>query len=196
MAKKNIFYGYMKLDSMEELYICYYLQELQDFGFIHSWDRSGSFYLSDALDGHYTEITQLKTKQKVTDKRVCILESHLYTPDFKIIFTDKYKTLLSIFPDDYRKGHLFVAHEHTDGFLCYLESKPDYDKFNMERIFRVNQKWVFKEHQKIVNLVKFKALFKSTFTPKKYLLTDTFSSGRKINWKIKTIEEYARQFDN
>jgi len=66
-----------------------------------------------------------------------------------------------------------------------------WDQNNMERLFKVNQKWMWQKHGVYVNLVKPQDLFQRTFTPKEYLRTPS-GKPRKLNWKPKSLFDFLK----
>jgi len=89
--------------------------------------------------------------------------------------------------DSYLLSDAYINH-YAEGeeYITYIEVKPPFDRNNMERLFKLNQKWMLQKHDVFINLVKIKELFEKTFTPKEYLTTP---SGKKrvLRWKSKTV---------
>ena len=54
----------------------------------------------------------------------------------------------------------------------YIEVKPDFDFNNMTRYARIKMNWLFQQTGVFTNLVKVPSVFKNTFTPDRYILTD------------------------
>ena len=58
-------------------------------------------------------------------------------------------------------------------------------------MWQINQKWTYQLTGKFVNLIEYSKLFKETFTPTRFLLTDSGKQQRMINkWKVRTLQEY------
>jgi hypothetical protein len=161
----------MKTDSKEELYFTWWLDDLIKAGLIEKYERAESFQLSSPVKVKVAK--QLKTKVKMVERH--LLDGHLYTPDFVVKFDRDFA----------KKCKLW-------GFsgLCIIEIKADYDKDNMTRLFRINQKWVWKDYGVLVNLVKIPSFFKKTFTPKRYLLTDKTMKPRRLGYKPRTLKQF------
>jgi len=138
----------MQYDSLDELYFSYWLEELEEY--IWSWEAHPTpFRLFDG--SIVTKEVQLKTKTKEVSKT--LLQPHIYTPDFII----KPNVDIMYFQN------LFIR----DNDNIYIEIKPKFDKYNMTRLFHLNQKWVFEKFGIFVNQVIVDTLFKQTFVPRK-----------------------------
>jgi hypothetical protein len=66
-----------------------------------------------------------------------------------------------------------------------------FDQNNMERLFKVNQKWMWQKHGIFVNLIKPQELFQKTFTPAEYLRTPT-GKPRKLNFKPRNLFDFLK----
>jgi hypothetical protein len=179
---KNIAY-----DSLEELAFLQWASELQKAGYIHSIQRSPSFLLSDSLSKDYVI-------QKLTSSKPAIqnlLQGHSYTPEFYIIWNKIAKDKFVWTMDDTCKFEkLFVGDEMANGtYQTYIEIKPIWDQNNMERLFKLNQKWMWQKHSIFVNLIKCPELFSESFTPNEYRTTKT-GRTRTIKWEIKTLSQF------
>lgn len=177
-------------DSLEELAFLQWAKELAVAGYIKKLERAPSFLLSDAFTINYAE--QLKTKSKPMQQT--IMHGHSYTPEFIIEWDKKaYGTIVQSPIGGKKFEALFIAENkvNSTSWITYIEIKPLWDQNNMERLFRVNQKWMLQKHDIYVNLVKCPELFARTFTPKEYLTTP---SGKKrlIKWKPKSLYQYLR----
>ena len=161
----------MNFDSKEELYFSWWLDELIEAEWVLSYERSTPILLFAKMVKHYEK--KLKTKTKILQKT--ILPEHIYTPDFDVVFIPEFAEKCEFF--------------HNEGG-CVVEIKGDYDRNNMTRLFKINQKWSAKELGIMVNLVKIPSFFKKTFTPKRYLLTDQTMRERKLNYKPRTLQQF------
>lgn len=105
-------------------------------------------------------------------KKKINIREHIYTPDF-IIYNNK-----------------------TTWLSDHIETKGSFDKHNMIRLFSINQKWMMQKYGIYVQKIIPSKLFKSTFTPKRYLLTDSGIKSRKINHEVVLLEDYIKELKN
>jgi len=187
---------YKPYDSPEEAYTSWYLDELGNAGYISEYAfQPESFSLFAKCTYQYSK--QLKTKKKILE--VAILQEHLYTPDFRVLWSDRVMGVLfkNIENVGLNKGAPFWAMEPPiyDNELLFesiWEVKPLFDRNNMTRLFTINQKWMYSKYGIYVQKIIPQKLFKYTFTPKKYLLTDMGKQKRKIIFEVRTLEEYVK----
>lgn len=180
-------YKGIEYDSLEELAFLQWASELQKIGYIKSIHRAPSYLLSDSIVNNYAE-NRVTTSKPATQT---ILQGHSYTPEFVIIWSKKAKDHIVWDINEsskYTKYFIGTVTESGD-YQTFVEIKPLWDQNNMERLFKLNQKWMFQKHNIFVNLIKCPELFDKTFTPKEYLTTKT-GRNRTIKWKVKTIYEF------
>lgn len=193
--EKQIYQG-IEVDSQEEIAVLMWLYELKKQGYIENICRAQSFQLSDPVEHTYTYREQLKTKEKVVEKKQVLLNGHYYTPEFKVLLTQRGNNLLAwrkCINHNQKHDKVFTSvWEEDEGSIVYIEVKPKWNANNMTRLFKLNQKWVFAKYGIHINLIIPETLFASTFTPKEYLKTST-GKIRKISWKIKTLEEFVEK---
>lgn len=179
-------------ESYDELYFLYWIYELKDKEYVNSIQRAQSFHLSKGLSSQYLE--QLKTKTKEHTQK--ILEEHIYTPEFLIVWNQKAveEKIIWQLPSVPKYEKQIIAQKHFDQTIpvwwSYIEVKPVWDHQNMTRLFRLNQKWVWEKHEIFVNLIFPKRLFQATFTPNDYLYTEKKRDKRSIEWNILTVDEF------
>lgn len=183
-------YNGIPYDSLEEMAFLQWAQELIAAGYIRSIERAESFLLCDGMVINYAE--QLKTKSKPVQQT--ILHGHSYTPEFRIVWYPKAADkLIGLLKDKKKFDKLFLGtnDESFPELVTFIEIKPLWDQNNMERLFKVNQKWMWQRHNIFVNLVKCPELFARTFTPNEYLTTKT-GKNRQIKWKIRSLYQYLK----
>jgi len=187
------------MDSNEELYLSWALDELQKRRHIIWYEpQSPQFFLTDSKWGVRREVK--KTKIKTED--VQSMQRHVYTPDFMIKWNED-SVFYELFPDYTKNGAPFWAFENKgedrplsdigNGVYSIIEVKPNFDRHNMTRGFKVNQKFIYDKLGVYVQLIKPEILFKNTFTPDRYLYTDKSKKERKIKFKTQSIDEYTKQ---
>jgi hypothetical protein len=170
-------------DSKEEEYFYWWLLELEEYGLIANIERvTTGFKLCDKLE--------VNVKEKGKDKLVTLLDERVYTPDFKftilshnLLFNDIDNIVVN---PNKRNTEVIIGQDKQ----VYVECKPSFDQNNMTRLFKINQKEMYSKLGIFVNLIKIPSIFKHTFTPAKYLLTDKSNKARKINFKVVTVKEY------
>jgi hypothetical protein len=167
--------------SKEEIYFSWYLSELEKEGYIYNIRHEPkSIKLTDGFSVEY-----IKKMKRVPDKILTktIIPTKVYTYDFDFYCTDYFlnnKTLMKYF----RTNTMASGREK-----CFVEVKGSFDMNNMTRLFKQNQAWVYDKYKVYINLIKIPLIFKQTFTPNKYLLTDKTGKPRTINFKVKPITE-------
>jgi len=187
----------MKFNSNEELYFSWFLDDLIKHGIINRYlYESNSFILSGRKS--YTYNKQLVTKVKPI--RLSLLDEHIYTPDFLVEWNDDY---YGIFFRDIESVNCFtkppffsVRSKKNNLPYTFFEVKGNFDRNNMTRLFRINQKWLYDKHGLYVHLVTIPDLFKRMFIPERYFKTDSNRQLRKINFGIKKFDEYFMWLKN
>jgi len=195
---------YKPYDSPEEAYTSWYLDELVDKGYVIKYKHQPESYTLFAKRT-YQYSKQLKTKVKIMDST--LLQEHVYTPDFEVIWR-KYLSNKNPFIKDIENVKLDkiaplwsaeVWSERSDAF-CTVKSvwevKPLFDRNNMTRLFTINQKWMYDKYGIYVQKIIPQKLFRDTFTPKKYLLTDRGKQKRKLTFVPRTLSEYMKLREN
>jgi len=184
-------------DSPEELWFSYWLKEVQEAGYINSFvSHPEPFLLSPAF--FYSYDKALKTKVKTLETN--LLSPHIYTADYSVYWHKNARGIFwnSISDRVQLKSIPFVAQEIPDGnnnYYSIIEVKAGFSKFHAGREFSINAKWVMQKFGVYVNKVIISnktGLFKDTFTPKKYLLTDKSKQNRKLHFEPRTLEEFIK----
>jgi hypothetical protein len=175
--------GTLTVDSNEEQYIIWWLEELSKNGYVLSFERANTFELSHSVLCNKTKILKKSIRQVPAQ----ILSGHNYTPDFKVIWDDSAKgKFISLNMDGPIIGYV------EDGKLVsYFEVKPSFDQNNMTRLFKINQKWVYQLYKVYVNLVVPDRLFAKTFIPNRYLFTNKSNKLRKIEMSYRSLNDYV-----
>lgn len=183
----------MEYKSKEELYASWWLDDLKEKGIIIKyWYESNTFILSDAVWYLYRKPLITKVKELKAE----LLEGHEYTPDFLVQWNKEYEGIFYRLLDknDYTTKPPFFANTSTrdDGHYSFFEVKPNFDQNNMTRLFRITQKWMYERWKLYVDLIIMPNLFKKTFVPNRYLKTDKATTMRKINFDIRSVDEYIK----
>jgi len=197
--KKTVFFrsdmSNFNFDSIGEVYISFWLDELKENGFIKTWTaQPDSFILTNKVTRTIKE--QLKTKVKI--KEEFITSDMKYTTDFKIEWTDLglSSNIVCDFHGDKKKEKYQLFHSNG---ISYLEAKPDsislkkaHDPNNMTRLVRSKIKQVYDKHGIWVNLVFTNALFHDTFMPERYIYTDGMTKIRGIKYNYIKLDKFIK----
>ena len=175
-------------DSKEELYFSWYLEVLRNWNFIDSWEKVETPYqLTEDLTIEY-----VKPMKRVEDKVLTqtLLSGRVYTPDFKIHWTDQAH---GIFVQELECGEKITTPFISQGYSSVVEVKGVFDNNNMTRLAVNNIKDVYEKYGEYITIAKIPMLFKKTFTPERYMLTDVSLKPRKIKYATRTIKEYINK---
>lgn len=183
----------VELDSKEELYFSWWLEELVENNFVEQFTKASSYTLFKGITNTYFK--KLVTKSKVVEET--LLQNHVYTPDFEIHWTDNAKDLFFSLQGEKIIAPFIANVNIFRKAESIVECKPSYDFKNMTRLSVINIKWMADKYGIIVNKIQVEKLFKNTFTPKRYLLTDKGNQNRIINkWSPITLNEYITKTKN
>lgn len=181
------------VDSKEELYTTWWLDELKKNGYVLNWYRCDTYLLSPTIN--LSLLAPRKKKPLVLKKT--ILKEHRYTPDFVVEWS---ANALRLFIDDkgvapllITKPDCFALGGDNCKLFTILEVKPVFDSQNMTRLFRLNQKWMLAKFGVFVNLVIPEKLFEQTFAPARYLFTDKSGKTRKLKRRLNSLDEYVNK---
>jgi len=186
------------MDSTEELWMSWWLDEVFEAGYIASFQLHPEAYLlSPAFSYKYDKPLKTRTKELESN----LLSPHIYSPDFLVNWNKNARGIFwnSISDRVNLKNVPFVAQETEDGnnnYYSIVEIKAGFSKFHAGREFSLNQKWMMQRFGVYVNktIISNKTgLFKDTFTPGKYLLTDKSKQNRKLHFEPRTLEEFINQ---
>lgn len=196
----------MEFDSDEEMYFSWWLQELQEKGFIKSFNRAKSYELGHPVIYEWTE--RKNNIDLFNDST--ILDGSIYTPDFEIVWEDK---AINIFVNPNitniikqpRTVRVFTEKSNEPinkklfiqiNGVSIIEVKPDFDLNNMTRLNTIDRKWLFQSRGIFTNLVLMPSFFKKTFTPNRFLLTNKTNKVRALKYQPITLEEYINKLNN
>ncbi len=183
-----------ELDSNEELMFCYWLKELLDTGYIDSWYKNyQSFEILPKKDISIKE----KTKTKIKDKNIHLLNSLNYTYDFYIKWNKKaegifYMEPYKIYTTEKIKNCFFKCLSSNESFI---DVKGSFGGGNSAITFPIIQKIMLANHNKWIQKVIPNDLFKDTFLPKELSLKKN-GTLRKITESTIDIQEYLKLKNN
>lgn len=184
--------GNTKSISQEESWLAAYFDELISAGII--WKVTYQPEPFVLFKGVSHEIyKQLKTKKTYRFKP--IIQKHVYTPDFEILWKSHSKFHKDIKHQSITELPPFFSDDNTS----FVECKAQWDYNNMTRMFlQRTQPWVYQKFDIYINLIKPIDLFKKTFIPSAilnqfYYKIDTKKNkvgDKKFPFIYKTLEEY------
>lgn len=123
----------------------------------------------------YTWKEQLKTKVK--ERELSLMQGVEYTPDFRIVWSEKAEGIFYHTKDTVctnRPLFYVVGDDRTS----YIEIKPNHDFNNMTRLVKDKIKWLYSTQGIYVQIIKPLNLFKKTFCPDRFFLTDSGDGDR------------------
>lgn len=192
----KIIYNGIEFDSEEERLFYLYLEELKENGWVDSYTyHVDSFVLSETVK--YSWLKTMKTKDKWME--TTLLQGHVYTTDYKVIWSKK---AYGIFVHDIleEEPNLKDVPFVSSNYNCFIEIKPSFDMNNMQRLFAINQKWMYNEHgiyvQKVIPVgPKKTCLFAKTFVSQKAMLTAKTKKPKKYKFETKSLNEFLGGFN-
>ena len=190
----NIIQPRENFKSDVEWYFSWWLDDFKKEGAINEWFyESNSFTLSDQQ--LYPVSKVMKTKIKIVTHE--LLKDHTYRPDFLVEWNEDWNKKLWRLVDDAtceRKVKFFAVRSSKTGKpYTFFEVKGDFDRNNMTRLFTLNQKWLYSKYGLYVTLVKLPTLFKQTFVPERYFVTDKTMQERIINFPKMRVQQFLKQ---
>jgi len=198
----KITYNGIDFDSEEERLVYLYLEELKVNGFVKDYSyHVQSFTLSKPAKYTWTQ----KVKNKEQKMESTLLQGHIYTPDFWIEWNEKAQGIFyqNAF-DEFKLKDIPFINNGEEGYGeeksgTYVEVKPAFDMNNMQRLFAINQKWIFEKSdiyvQKIIPVGKKNCLFAKTFVPQEAMFTAKQHKLKKYKFEIKSLKDFLGGFN-
>lgn len=199
------------LDSYLEVYFCYYLEELQEDGFIEEFRQHDTTWnITPKVSRKY--LKQLKTK--VNEVEYHVAHPSTYTADFNILWTKKASNILYLDPSKPVKDikNIPFRLSRTDGSLwSHVEIKSINESTTSSSVsFVVFQKVILDKYNDYVQKIQpfcltkpqyKKTLFFQTFVPKQVFREQVYrvncKTGKigesKFKFPVKTIEEFLKE---
>ena len=184
------------LDSLYELYMLWYLRELEEAGYISAIAMPNSMEIISAAK---VDITQkLKTKDKVVQRT--LLASVDYTPDFSFfVMNDHPKLFIDLWEPvlDLNNWNSAAFKSCNNEVLIDVKAANYGGKFGSTgRSFQINRSILWQSESRFVNKIipinkgVSTSLFRDTFVPNRFLYTDISGKRRTINFPIRTLKQY------
>ena len=182
----------MKFDSKEELYFSWYFKELQEAGYLKEYTFHPRTY--ELMQPVTTKTVKIMKKVPNKENEIVLLPGLSYTPDVELIWTDKPNPLIHKLKEPLiNKSSKKVVFWTDDNNRSLVEIKADFDQNNMTREFHIKRKILYHLQGEFVNLSKMGTVFKNTFTPKRFLLTDKTLKPRAIKWEVRSLTKYMNE---
>jgi hypothetical protein len=177
------------LKSDEEFYYLFWLCELCEYGYIETAEYESETF---TLTNGYTKFYEKQLKTKVKREEETIAKPIVYTPDFKIYWTEK---AVGVFYMDYTSDcKLMHGHHPLYSLGCdlvsYTEVKGSFDPNNTTRATKQKIAWLFDKHKVYTNIHFVPDIFKKTFTPKEFMVTKKQRKLKDLKYDVKTIEDF------
>lgn len=182
-------------DSDEEKYFSWYLDELTAKGIILEWEyHPKEFKLCDKVQHEFMRHMKTMTKPDIA----FLMHPHDYQADFVIRWNPGWEGRLFMTLDGpLSLNYAFIANiGKTKNPYSVIDVKGGFvgPRNNSGVTFPLNQKWVYQKYKIYVQKIIPQQLFKETFTPDKYLLTNVSGRKRKIKFKIQSLDQYTSKF--
>jgi len=193
--------------SKEELYFSYYLEELQENGFINFWRyESDTYTLSPKLEMPYEK----RMKTKVKTEYEFLLHPSSITADFtiqwndkaaNIFYLDRYAPIKSVKAIPFRLNKL-----GSDCSLIEVKGAHTFKTNTSDISFPYKQKFLFEKYKIYIQKIKpfdtnvnKNTLFQSTFTPKKVIDSEKYVKNTaknkigdtKLKYSPITLQEFV-----
>lgn len=203
-----------------EMYFEWWLNELQDAGYIYSYTRESKTF--EVFPPYFINRKKHHKTKEPTIETVALLPKIKYTYDYEIRWTDR---ALYVFhqPADFSNHKImqtldypntfFYSHEDESlrCYVSYVDVKPpssvaqfsgqlsSYHSFPIKRAALLWFKGIY--INKVIpmpmrGMGKTIALFPNTFTPNRYLFTDSGKQTRKIRFYLRTMSKYISEREN
>jgi hypothetical protein len=191
--KKHEYHGVV-YDSLEEVYMQWYINELSEAGIIQNVIYQPAPILL-ANQEKYTWVETLKTKDKY--RQSVLLEGTAYTYDFEIVW---HETASNKFFNNFQKNTSYKKGEKKPYFMAQdgvsrIDVKGGFaPRGSNLREFEVKRKWAYQKTGLFVQKIIPEKLFQATFTPKRYLFCDKLLSRKRvIKYKANLLVDFLRQ---
>jgi hypothetical protein len=182
-------------DSDEEKYFSWYLDELTTKGIILEWQyHPKEFTLSSKVQHEF--IRQMK---KINKPDIAFLmHPHEYKADFMIYWNPGWEGRIFMTLDSLLSlNYPFIANiGKSKNPYSVIDVKGGFvgPRNNSGVTFPLNQKWVYQKYKIYVQKIIPQQIFKETFCPDKYRITNVSGKARKIKFQIYSLSDYMERF--
>ena len=177
------------LRSDEEFFYLCWLSELCNAGYV---DNVWYEYTTFELYGGYEKLYEERLKTKVNHKCERLIKPTVYTPDFRVEWTEKAE---GVFYYDYVDKARLTSNNKPlyhlgSRLVSHVEIKPVHNQNNMTSYAQLKINWLFATQGVYVNMFKIPAMFGLNFYPGEYLVTDVKRSPRNVGFPV--IGDYLK----
>ena len=177
------------LRSDEEFFYLCWLSELCNAGYV---DNVWYEYTTFELYGGYEKLYEECLKTKVNHKCERLIKPTVYTPDFKVEWTEKAE---GVFYYDYVDKARLTSNNKPlyhlgSRLVSHVEIKPVHNQNNMTSYAQLKINWLFATQGVYVNMFKIPTMFGLNFYPGEYLVTDVKRSPRNVGFPV--IGDYLK----
>lgn len=183
-------------DSKEEVYVEWYLQELKDACIIKEfWYHPEVYNLAESVQ----KLTIIQKKTKNVEKITSFKRGKTYKPDFRIQWNCGVFGMGNfVNPYDFISDHCITTNGngylYCKRYMSDIDVKPNFSiRDSDEAKFSLIQSLVLVYHKVYVQKIEYAKLFEKTFTPKRFMMTDSGRQSRKINWKPITLTQFLEE---
>ena len=192
------------IDSKEEIYFEWWLNELFALGYVNSYKRAIQFKLLNKVDIPTLKFKPTKKEpNRFLPSTKNILKAWTYTPDYNILWNKKAENIFFTdidTPIDSTVTTYFYAKLTLNGYLSVVDVKPIAFRAGVTSTsvkFPHIQKLMMNVYNMYINKAcptGKKSLYDKTFTPDRYLLQDVKPNKRRISqWVVTTSENYIKE---
>ena len=155
-------------------------------------DLRSDEYTTFELYGGYDKLYEQRLKTKVNHKCETLIKPTVYTPDFKVEWTEKAE---GVFYYDYVDKEKLTSNNKPlyhlgSNLVSHVEIKPVHNQNNMTSYAQLKINWLFATQGVYVNMFKIPTMFGLNFYPGEYLVTDVKRSPRNVGFPV--IGDYLK----
>ena len=168
--------------SNEEIYMSWWLDELIEAGYVESYKyEERTLILMNEVKVPWFE----RKKTSIKEREHHLFAESTYTPDFEITWNKKaYGIFITGFPSN-KRPYFMGADFNVDGADCLIDVKGDHamgaSRGNFSQFsFPYKQKMAWQNLKIYVQKIVPIKLFRETFVPQRYFLTDGGKQPRKL----------------
>lgn len=196
-----------EFDSPEEMWFAWWLEELKRYGVIVSWQYQAKTWV---LSNPCNLLWEVQGARKMLQKSKCLLRAHSYTADFTVqwknadfINVENERWVESDGNDlrvkpPYKPDAIMLV--CNDDLVSYVDVKGGFVRgHSKSEAFEVKRGIMWEQHGEYINRIvpysaKKPCLFKDTFVPQRFFMTDKGHQARKIHFPVRRIEEWLSPF--